>query len=122
MRYELRALLPGTGSWRRVIILRPELEDEITRMIQTQDGKRFLALRGAELEELRSSIRGQMKAEAVDWRSTIAVLTSGLRPFVHALVALDYPRLPVVAFAELPEGRRLASEQRLAGPATLTPL
>lgn len=122
VRYELRALLPGTGSWRRMIILRPELEDEITRAIQTQDGKRFLALRGAELEDLRSSIRGQMEAEAADWRSTIAVLTPGLRPFVHALVALDYPRLPVVAFAELPEGRRLASEQRLAGPAILTPL
>jgi FHIPEP family len=121
VRYELRALLPGTGSWRRVIILRPELEDEITRSIQTQDGKRFLALSGAELEDLRSSIRGQMEAEAADWRSTIAVLTPGLRPFVHALVALDYPRLPVVAFAELPEGRRLASEERLAGPTSLTP-
>jgi hypothetical protein len=121
VRYELRALLPGTGSWRQVIIFRPELEDGITRAIQTQDGKRFLALRGAELEGLRSSIRAQMEAEAADWRSTIAVLTPGLRPFVHALVALDYRRLPVVAFGELPEGRRFASEQRLAERAILTP-
>jgi flagellar biosynthesis protein FlhA len=121
VRYELRALLPGTGSWRRVVIFRPELEDAIARVIQTHDGKRFLALSGAKLEDLRSSIRDQVEAGASDWRSTIAVLTPGLRPFVHALVVLDYPRLPVVAFAELPEGRRVATEQRLDGPATLTP-
>lgn len=122
VRHQLRTTLPGTGGWRRVIILRPELEDEIASAIQTQDGKRFLALPAAKLDELRSSVGDHVATEAAEWRSTIAVLTPGLRPFVRAVVALDHPTLPVVAFAELPEGRRLVSEQRLAGPPALTPL
>lgn len=121
VRLRLSPWLPGTGGWRQVIILRPELEDEIAGSIQAQDGKRFLALRASELESLRRSLSDELSAETADWRSAIAVLTPGLRPFVRTLVAYDHPTLPVVAFAELPEGRRLASEHLLAGTPTLTP-
>ena len=120
-RFQLRSTLPGTEGWRRVIILRPELEDDIARVVQVQDGKRFLALRTPKLDDLRGALRAEVPADAAESRSAIAVLTPGLRPFVRALVALDHPALPVVAFTELPEGRRLASEQRLGAP-TLTPL
>lgn len=121
VRHALRESMPGTGGWRRLIILSPELEDEIARAIQTQDGKRFLALPAAKLDDLRSSVRDGLPVEAAEWRLAIAVLTPGLRPFVRALVALDHPNLPVVAFTELPDGRRLVSE-RLTGAPTLTPL
>ena len=121
VRLALCATLPGTEDWRRVIILRPELEDEVARVVQAQDGKRFLALRTPKLDDLRGALRADLPADAAVWRSAIAVLTPGLRPFVRALVALDHPTLPVVAFTELPEGRRLASEQRLTGVPTLAP-
>jgi tetratricopeptide (TPR) repeat protein len=121
VRLQLSPWLPGTGGWRRVIILRPELEDEIARSIQAQDGKRFLALRVSELESLRRSLRDELPADTAAWRLAIAVLTPGLRPFVRTLVAFDHPTLPVVAFAELPEGRQLGSANLLAGTPTLTP-
>ncbi|MET0938588.1 MAG: FHIPEP family type III secretion protein [Gaiellaceae bacterium] len=122
VRLKLRAILPGTGGWRRVIILRPELEDEIADAIHTEDGKRFLALPRAELDRLRSFVREEVPSDVVGWSSVVAVLTPGLRPFVRALVALDHPTLPVVAFTELPEGRRLAGEQRLGRTMTRTSL
>jgi tetratricopeptide (TPR) repeat protein len=122
VRLQLRAILPGTGGWRSLILLRPEVEDEIANAIHEHDGRRFLARPASELADLRAIVRAEVPAEAEDWRSAIAVLTPGLRPFVRAVVDLDHPTLPVVGFTELAEGRWLAGEQRLAEAATRTPL
>ena len=101
VRAQLEGRLPGLDEQVRLVGLPPDLEDLVTRSIRDVEGKRFLALTRAELDQARRALDARL-AGIGDREAAIVVLGDGIRPFVRRLTERWYPSIPVLAFAELP--------------------
>lgn len=103
VRFALRGGLCGADGSRRLCALRPDLEDRIAGFLRTNGGDHFLAALVADATALRNDVEDLISRVDPD-TSALVVLTPYLRPFVRGLVAPRHPALPILAYAELPEG------------------
>ncbi len=98
IRFALRRQLPGrTAS--RMVELPASLEQQVAQYVRSAGPKRFLAMPEAELAGLRGELHGLLDGQNGD--SALVIARPELLPFVHQVVRLEYPQIPVLASAEL---------------------
>jgi type III secretory pathway component EscV len=99
----MRAQLPGNTPGTRLLRLPTEVEDDIRRWVQEQDGKRFLAIPRSDMGRLARVINAVVERvpSGADDGVALVVRDAELRPFVRRLVERDLPFLPVLAEQEL---------------------
>jgi flagellar biosynthesis component FlhA len=111
VRETLAQAIPGADGSRPLVSVRHDIEDEVARWTQRRDGKEFIAVPGAKLDELRRLVDEQVAGLGPG--AALVVRPRGLRRFVRRVVELDHPSVAVLAFTELPPDVQLQVEEPL---------
>jgi tetratricopeptide (TPR) repeat protein/voltage-gated potassium channel Kch len=101
-RLAVREGLPGADCSCPLVSLPPDVETHVAALLRPCEDSQILSASAEDLmrigRELDAALAGVVPGSA------LVVLTPGLRSFVHALVGVLRPDLPVLAYVELPDG------------------
>jgi len=100
IRMLLREDLPGNRDQRKLITIPEKLEYTLASGVYRQDGKVFFALPPEQVQEFLSEVR-PLLTETSEIKPALIVSQAGVRPLVSAILALEFPTVPILARGEL---------------------
>jgi flagellar biosynthesis component FlhA len=101
VRSVVRPVASGVADGAKLMALAPVFEETIERGVVESNGQRVLSLPHHTGQQLRAAVRRSLGGLG-DEPATIVTRRQGLRPYVRRLLEIDFPRVKVLNFRELP--------------------
>jgi flagellar biosynthesis component FlhA len=106
IRFALREELPGNRAEARLVPTASAFETALDQWIDRSNGQNVLAMAPVARDELLAALRAGLGGTTDGRPVTVVVGRPELRPFLARLVALEFPRVDVLAERELSDSRR----------------
>jgi flagellar biosynthesis component FlhA len=93
-------LTRDVAGW-RLLVLAQDYEARVRAGIRREGTDAVLVLQPEHAQELYAGVRSELEAAEGGERSVVVVEDASLRPFIHSMLLVEFPRLLVVARREL---------------------